>query len=119
MLHEETPGQWVKIGKMADLEKKPFLKMKLLGKVVAVFSHKEHGLYGLEMTCKHQGADMTMGTIKNDVVTCPRHGWQYSIRTGKCLNRESLPLRRYAVENRDGDLYVALLSTPPVPEAFD
>ena len=45
----------------------------------------EGGFYALRRWCTHLGGDLSLGTIEGKVVTCPRHGSQFDITTGKNL----------------------------------
>lgn len=65
----------------------------------------------MEVTCRHQNADLTLGRRDGDIVTCPRHGWRYDLRTGACLTEEWARLRRYELQIRDGEVW---LSTTPI-----
>jgi nitrite reductase/ring-hydroxylating ferredoxin subunit len=90
------------------LEKKPFVSVRIMGKTVAVFGGTTDQLFAREMSCKHQGADLTAGAINGLKVTCSRHGWQYDLSTGECINRDSPPLRAHEVVVEDGAVFVAL-----------
>lgn len=85
----------------------------LFGKKIALLSKGDGSYQAIEATCKHQGADLTTGIIKNNVAVCPRHQWEYDLQTGECLNHDSLPLRKYAVKVEGDNI---LVSTTPVDE---
>jgi nitrite reductase/ring-hydroxylating ferredoxin subunit len=51
---------------------------------VVVFKY-QGSYYGLRRWCTHMGGDLSQGTIEDKVVTCPRHGSQFDITTGKNL----------------------------------
>jgi nitrite reductase/ring-hydroxylating ferredoxin subunit len=98
MLDPLTPERFVKVARLAELEGAPLKAVTLLGKRVAILRRGDGGLAALEMSCKHQGADLTAGRFEGGAVTCPRHGWRYDLETGECLNQPlSPPLRRHAV----------------------
>ncbi len=42
-------------------------------------------IYAFSDTCRHEGGSLSAGILINDTITCPWHGWTYSIRTGKAL----------------------------------
>jgi len=105
--------QYVKIAKTSEFEKKSFKKVTLVARHVAIFKDKGGGYFATEISCKHQNWDLTTGKFEGDIVTCPRHGWVYNIRTGECLNQDSTCLRRYGVKVEGDDIYVTML---PIPE---
>ena len=51
---------------------------------IAVFG-TEDGLRAVENVCRHIGNPLDDGFVKDGVVTCPWHGWQYDLRTGEHL----------------------------------
>jgi nitrite reductase/ring-hydroxylating ferredoxin subunit len=55
--------------------------------------------------------DLTVG-LEGEVVRCPWHGYEFSVRTGECLfTGDRLRLRIFPAEIRDGRVYVA--GVPP------
>jgi nitrite reductase/ring-hydroxylating ferredoxin subunit len=103
--------QYVKIAKVADFDGVRVRTFKILARTVGVVKDPDGTFYAIEFDCKHQNANLGTGQIRGDVVTCPRHGWTYNIRSGVCLNQRSAPLRRYALKIEDEDIYVSLRPT--------
>jgi nitrite reductase/ring-hydroxylating ferredoxin subunit len=87
--------EYIKITSFSSLNNKDFISLSILGKRIGIFKNSDGTLLVTETGCKHQGADITQGKRDGDVFTCPRHGWKYDIRTGKCLNHDSFRLRKY------------------------
>lgn len=42
-------------------------------------------LYAFEDVCTHDGEAISEGELCGDVITCPRHEAQFSVKTGKAL----------------------------------
>lgn len=42
-------------------------------------------IYAFGDVCRHEGGSLSSGVLRDDIVTCPWHGWAYSVRTGKAL----------------------------------
>ncbi len=40
-------------------------------------------LYAISDTCSHMGGTLSKGSFADGVVTCPRHGSQFDVRTGR------------------------------------
>ncbi len=56
------------------------------GRIIALF-HLEEGFRALDGICPHAGGPLAQGALRNNVVTCPWHGWQFDVNTGRhCLN---------------------------------
>ena len=100
--------RFLKIAKVDDFDGQRLRTYRVIARSVGIFKEPDGSFYAIEMLCKHQNADLSAGQINGDVATCPRHGWQYNIRTGECLTNPSTPLRRFALKVEDGDIYVSM-----------
>ncbi len=99
---------YIAIGKICDFEKKNIRSYSIMGKKVGVIKRNDGSFYAIEVSCKHQGADLTAGKIENNIAICHRHQWKYNLETGECLNHESPPLRRYDLKIEDDTIKVSL-----------
>ena len=56
------------------------------GRIVAVF-HTDGAFHAMDGICPHSGGPLAKGALNGNVVTCPWHGWQFDVSTGRhCLN---------------------------------
>ena len=53
-------------------------------------------------------ASLASSSVSDGVITCNWHHWKYDLKTGECLDRPGMKLKRYDVEVIDGDVYVVL-----------
>lgn len=60
-----------------------------------------------ENRCPHMGYPMVKGTVRDGVVTCAWHRWEFSLDGGGCLRGAVDDLRVFPVEIRDGAVFVA------------
>lgn len=51
--------------------------------------------YAVEDACRHRQASLETGVIRDGVVTCPAHLFQYDLRTGARHDREGEALPAY------------------------
>lgn len=112
-------GQLVKVALVSELAAQGMKTVSLMGKKIGVFLDEDGTVRAIEMTCKHQGADLSRGEFAGDEVTCPRHGWRYDLRTGECLSPGGPSLRRHAVELRGDEIHVSLTPEPPQKPDID
>lgn len=90
------------------------------GREIAVFN-VDGEFYALANYCVHQGGPICEGQIsgalleedgeliwdrEDEFVSCPWHGWEFEIESGKHITNEEYRLPRYDVVVRDGDIYV-------------
>lgn len=66
-------------------------------------------LYALEGTCTHEDADLSMGFLVENRLTCPLHLSMFDIVTGKALNPPATePLKAFKVKISDSRIYVEI-----------
>ena len=56
--------------------------------------------------CLHRGGPLGEGELKGQIVTCPWHGWQYDVTTGKLATNPAVGVESYPVEVRGDDIFV-------------
>jgi len=64
--------------------------------------------HALDGVCLHRGGPVGDGDVEDGVVTCPWHGWQYEVSTGRNVLDPSIGLGRYDARVEDGMVLVAL-----------
>jgi 3-phenylpropionate/trans-cinnamate dioxygenase ferredoxin subunit len=85
-------------GSMAtvDLEGQHILLARIAGEVQAVSG-----------TCTHAEADLGLGFLVEDRITCPLHLSSFDLRTGEVLNPPATePLQKFNVKIEDGTIFV-------------
>lgn len=105
---DDGERKYVRAASVEEFARTRFKRMSLLARNIAIFRDDDGGFFATEISCKHQNWDLTTGKFVGDIVTCPRHGWVYNIRTGECLNQDSTPLRQYGVKVEDDTVYITL-----------
>ncbi len=62
--------------------------------------------FALNNTCLHRGGPLGQGELEDSVVTCPWHGWQYDVTSGKVAQNPTVGVETYKVEVRGEDVFV-------------
>ena len=87
---------------LKDGEGRPFT---ISGKPIAVF--KQNGqFFAIDNTCPHMGGPLGEGLLEGEEITCPWHGWQFSIRTGAHVSIPGVKAKTYPVTVKDGEVFV-------------
>jgi len=76
------PADFVKVARKADI---PQQRSKLihLGEEEIALWHVKGRFYAINNVCPHQHIPaLHKGTLEGIKVTCPMHGWTYSLETG-------------------------------------
>lgn len=75
------------------------------GRIVALF-HADGEFHAMDGICPHAGGPLANGQLCGKVVTCPWHGWQFDVTSGRhCLNAH-LVHPSFAVDVIDGEVWV-------------
>jgi pyruvate oxidase len=68
---------------------------------------KLHGRYGaIDNRCPHQGGPLGQGTLENDKIRCPWHGFDFDPFTGEAAGGPDFDVPTYPVEVRTDGVYV-------------
>jgi nitrite reductase/ring-hydroxylating ferredoxin subunit/multimeric flavodoxin WrbA len=102
---------WHFIGTTAEVTAQAPMRVSLDNQRVAVFVH-DGQVRAISDRCNHKGGPLSEGFVKGEYVTCPWHGWEYSVVTGRGpAGFDEEQVASYAVETRPDGVYVR---TPPV-----
>jgi nitrite reductase (NADH) small subunit len=75
------------------------------GKIFAVFN-VEGTFHVLDGICAHAGGPLGKGSLHGNIVTCPWHGWQFKVDSGRHCLTESIRQKHYECRVED-DMVVA------------
>jgi nitrite reductase/ring-hydroxylating ferredoxin subunit len=74
----------VEVSKVQDIPAGKMKGFKVEGKEILVANY-EGKYYAIEKKCTHMGGDLSKGRLEGKVVTCPRHGSQFDVTTGRVV----------------------------------
>ena len=94
------------------------LNVNLDGEEITIF-HTSTGFIARSGLCKHNGFKLELCAITGDTVTCPLHGWKYSISTGKGIKPSYTRLETYPVAVRGEQLWVLPEAEKPAEDDYD
>ena len=81
------------------------------GRVIALFN-VGGTFYALDGVCPHAGGPLGEGSLDGTLVTCPWHGWQFDVTTGRhCLNPR-IEHTKFPLKIEGTDIYVELPDSP-------
>jgi nitrite reductase/ring-hydroxylating ferredoxin subunit len=102
---ERASGGFVEVAKSPDVGEGRSITRAHAGHAVAIFRHGG-ALYAVDNACAHEDGPIGEGTIAGSRVRCPYHDWEYEFTTGACITDPSRRLARFAVEERDGAVWL-------------
>ena len=62
--------------------------------------------YAISGTCLHRGGPLGEGSLEGRTVTCPWHGWQFDVTTGKASMNPNNGVACYPTEVRGDEVFV-------------
>lgn len=80
-------------------------ELQIDGKVIAL-ANVGGKFYAIDNVCLHRGGPLAEGELRGNAVTCPWHGWEYDVTTGKAVMNPAVGVQTYAVEVRGDDVYI-------------
>jgi nitrite reductase/ring-hydroxylating ferredoxin subunit len=101
-------SDFVRVADWDDLEEGGLLGVEIDGEPVCL-AKVAGAVYACNGECTHIGGRLYEGSLEGSVLTCPVHGAQFDLRTGKVLRgpaRQDLVL--YAVRVEHGAILVRL-----------
>ncbi len=75
------------------------------GKTLAI-ANVDGKFYAINNTCLHRGGPLGQGVLSGKIVTCPWHGWEYDVTTGKLAANPSVGVECYSLQIRGEDIWV-------------
>ena len=100
------PG-FVKLAQLDDLPPGTALEVEHDGRVYALYNI-DGTISAIDGICPHQGGPLAEGEVSGGVVTCPWHGWQFDVRTGKAMLGTKIKQECFEVKVESGAVWVAV-----------
>ena len=101
-----TSGKQHYICSVSDISpEKPYV-FHLKDKIEIVIFQHENNYFALENRCPHAGARLNEGILKDNILTCIWHGWQFDIESGQCLNEYWARIQTFSVIIQGKKLYL-------------
>lgn len=92
-------GNWLDIGPVSQISPGNARTLPVQGsEEIAVFHTLDGHFYALVNKCPHKAGPLSQGIVHGNVVTCPLHSWNISLKTGEALGDDkgcvpTIPLR--------------------------
>jgi nitrite reductase (NADH) small subunit len=92
-------GDWLDIGPVDQISPGNARTLPVVGaQEIAVFRTLANEFYALVNKCPHKSGPLSQGIVHGNMVTCPLHNWNISLKTGEALGEDkgcvpTIPLR--------------------------
>ena len=99
-------ADWVDVARLDEIPPGTHKVADVNDVMIAVFNLGGQ-LYAIEDVCTHDGGVLTGGLISGCIITCPRHGATFDVRTGAALTAPAYePTATFPVRIEDGMIQV-------------
>ena len=99
--------RWIRIASLTDCPPGVALERVADDRVVALFN-VEGQLHALDGVCPHQGGPLGQGELTGCIVTCPWHGWQFDVGSGRNQITPTIEQARLPVKIEEGEILVEI-----------
>jgi nitrite reductase/ring-hydroxylating ferredoxin subunit len=65
-------------------------------------------IHACENECPHQGSPLNASVVKDGTISCPRHGYRFSLINGNCVDHPEFTLKIYPVQLSGDDILIDL-----------
>jgi nitrite reductase/ring-hydroxylating ferredoxin subunit len=77
------------------------------GNHLAVFRYKD-GFYACDNRCPHMGYPLSEGSVRDGVLICHWHHWEFDLKTGGCFLTNGDDVASFPIDEREGVLWVGI-----------
>ena len=100
-------AEWQKVAALGDISPGTARELTAGGRVIALFN-VDGTYFALDGICPHAGGPLGEGDLSGSVVTCPWHGWQFDVTTGRNALNPRIEQSRFPVKIEGNDIWVEL-----------
>ncbi|WP_429524288.1 Rieske (2Fe-2S) protein [Paraburkholderia youngii] len=100
-----APEDSVVVARTKDLEDENVQAAHLDGIDLVVIRHAQ-GVCIYQGRCPHEGTLLSEGALKDDVLTCRGHGWQFACQSGQRRGISTSDLKRFEAIVENGEIKV-------------
>jgi 3-phenylpropionate/trans-cinnamate dioxygenase ferredoxin subunit len=92
--------KFVKVIEVSELAKNQMIMVNVDDKEV-LLANVDGAFYAIANKCSHMGGSLAKGVLDGKTVTCPRHGAQFDLLTGKAVGEAKIALLKIQVKDQD------------------
>ncbi len=90
------------------------MKMVTVANKDILIAKIDNNFYAVNNKCPHMGGSLVDGTLDGSIVTCPRHGATFDLKTGECtgelkvlfIKKKASNLKTYPLQIIDNTIFI-------------
>lgn len=95
----------IKVAQKSEIKEGQGKLVNVNGKELALFTVNNQ-FFAIDNTCLHRGGPLSEGFQAENTITCPWHGWQFDITTGKNIMPGTGKLNSYKILVEGEDIFI-------------
>jgi nitrite reductase/ring-hydroxylating ferredoxin subunit/alkylhydroperoxidase/carboxymuconolactone decarboxylase family protein YurZ len=97
------PPTWRDVMASANVPEGEVLRTECEGRGLFIYRDAQ-GYRVYDSHCPHQNTDIPELALQGTALTCPKHEWQFDVKSGDCIKKGDTPLTRIESRVTDGRL---------------
>jgi len=90
--------EYIRVADKAELPVNKMILVVVGGKEV-LLANVDGSYYAIANKCTHLGGSLSKGSLEGSIVTCPRHGSQFDVKTGQAVGSARIGFIKISVKN--------------------
>lgn len=99
---------WFEIGGIDDIPLRGARCVATPRGRIGVFRTAEGRVYAIDDRCPHRAGPLSEGIVHGAFVTCPMHGWVFSLETGEAQGADRGTVATFPVKVEAGRIWLGL-----------
>ncbi len=96
-------GQWHDVLAIGDVKDGDVTRVDCDGRGLFIYrSNESFRVY--DSRCPHQSTNIPHLALNGSTLTCPKHQWEFDVRSGDCIKKGNSPLKRFESKVAEGRL---------------
>lgn len=106
-------AEWLPIAAASECPPGTSLE-RVVGNRIVALANVDGAWHAIDGLCPHQGGPLGTGKLCGALLTCPWHGWQFDMPTGRHRISATVTQSRFDVRETEGRVFIRVESGSPV-----
>lgn len=98
-----STGEWHDVLAIDDVKDGDVTRIDCDGRGLFIYRSKE-SFQVYDSRCPHQSTNIPHLALNGSTLTCPKHQWEFDVRSGDCIKKGNSPLKRFDSKVAEGRL---------------
>ncbi len=90
--------EYIRVADKAELPANKMILVVVAGKEV-LLANVDGSYHAIANKCTHLGGSLSKGSLEGSIVTCPRHGARFDVKTGQAIGNARIGFIKMSVKD--------------------